>query len=54
MEIDLPNAVELVYKTPYAIPDDRTFAEISCSTEQVTAGSSDCTTAVPTDVTTIC
>jgi len=32
-ELDVPNAVELVFKTPYAIPDDRTFAEVQCTTQ---------------------
>jgi len=31
-ELDVPNAVEVVFKTPYAVPDDRTYAEIECTT----------------------
>jgi hypothetical protein len=34
-ELDVPNAIELVFKTPYAVPNDRTFAEIECSTAQI-------------------
>jgi hypothetical protein len=34
-ELDVPNAIELVFKTPYAIPNDRTFAEVTCSTAQI-------------------
>jgi len=32
-EMDVPNAVEVVFKTPYAVPDDRTYAEIECTTQ---------------------
>ena len=42
-ELDVPNALELNYKTPYKIPNDRTYAEIKCTTEQVTNAASACT-----------
>jgi len=42
-ELDVPNAIELNYKTPYKIPNDRTYAEIKCTTEQVTNAGSACT-----------
>ena len=32
-ELDVPNAVEVVFKSPYAVPNDRTFAEIKCTTQ---------------------
>jgi hypothetical protein len=34
-ELDVPNAIELIFKTPYAVPNDRTFAEVTCSTAQI-------------------
>jgi len=46
-ELDVPNAVELVFKTPYAVPDDRTFAEIQCTTQQLPNASSACTNGMP-------
>ena len=32
-ELDVPNAIELNYKTPYKIPNDRTYAEVKCTTD---------------------
>lgn len=42
-ELDVPNALELNYKTPYKIPNDRTYAEIKCTTEQVADAATACT-----------
>lgn len=41
--MDVPNAVEVVFKTPYAVPDDRTYAEIECTTQQIADAGSACT-----------
>lgn len=38
--LDLTNAIELKWTLPYAIPDDRTQADITCYVEQNTAGHS--------------
>jgi hypothetical protein len=35
MHLELMNAIELTWTLPYAIPNDRTQADIVCSTEQL-------------------
>merc|ERR1712151_1170274 len=36
--LELNNAVEITWTLPYAIPNDRTFADIVCKTEVVSGG----------------